>query len=361
LPLLLLLTTGLSLFVGGLIYLFWPQRPLRRRLLNATWQVLVPELIAQPLTDDTRRFLGSLAATRAHRFIPDDEVLDQTMAAIERQAPGDPALVAMWRLQEAVVEERGEDPVPLLADRLSQAFAGTLPLRLVGALFAELREQWPKGRLLRLQALAAARTADAGFDDADLADILRVQPGLRAALGGADSDQLAQLRLLWSQRTRWPAWLKDAETVFELALKPDAEQVLADRPDLLLWPQTGPIYVGTRGVWLKDVCITQLPPQVDVVSSRWQHGEGYEIVIGTQRVWFSANPNKIADELERWLRFYFTEFLPQLTKARPPRTGAAMRFWRSNSVACPECHRPCVAISGEVGMRVPDAEAQLAS
>lgn len=361
LPIWLLLATGLSLFVGGLIYMFWPQRPLRRRLLNAAWQVLVPELIAQPLTDTSRAFLGGLAATRANRFVPDDETLDQTLDAIQRQAPGDPALVALWRLQEATLDERGEDPVPLLADRISQAFAGTLPLRLVGALFSQLREQWPKGRLLRLQALVCARAADAGFEAADLADILRVQPGLRAVLGGADIDHLSQLRLFWSQRARWPAWIKDAETVFDLALNPAAEKILAERPDLLLLPGAASIYVGTRGVWLKEVCITQLPAQVDVVPSRWQHAQGYEIVLGTQRVWFSSNPNQIADELERWLRFYFTEFVPQLGKARPPRTSGATRFWRANAAPCPECHRPVVAIPGEVGLRVPDAEAQLAS
>lgn len=360
LPLLLVVAFSLSLFLGGLVYLAWPQRSLLRRLLAAGWEVLVPELLAKPLDGTGIAFLGSLAAASAGQYLPDEEVLEEAEQAMQRASASDPALPPLLRLREAHVAAHDEDAVPHLAERFGQALAGTLTLRVVAPLLAELPERWPQGRLLRLRTLACARAVDAGLEDAELAELVRAQPALRTFFGGADHEHLKKLQSFWALRARWMDRLHDADSVFDLAQDRAAEKTLADRPDLLIMSRVAPIYVGTRGVWLKDACLTEKPDQVAVVQSRWQHGDGYEIVAGSQRVWFSKNPGVIADELEQWLQFYFTDFLPQLAKARPPRASAT-KLWRANATRCPECHRLVVPIAGELGVRVPDVEAQLAS
>jgi hypothetical protein len=116
--------------------------------------------------------------------------------------------------------------------------------------------------------------------------------------------------------------------------------------------RNAPIQVGTRGVWLKDACITAMPSQVDVVARRHADGEGFEIVAGPQRVWFTANPNEIADDLETWLRYYFRDLLPQVAAEHARASSAAgLKLRRANAVACPECRQLMLPIAGEVGLR----------
>ncbi len=360
--LLLLLAVGLGLFLGGLVYFFWPQRRRRPRLLDAAWHILIPEILGQPLSQAGADFVGSLAATSVGHFLADPEVLEETIVAMQRHASDSAALLPLWRLQELDAERRREDPVPLVVERLGQALAGEFPLRLITPLIGDLRDRWPKGRLIRLQALVIERAAAIGVDAADLAEVGRLQPALGQLLGSGDHDHLSQWQCLCYLRSRPTAWLAQADHIFDLARDPTAEKLLADRPDLLLLPRSAPMYVGTRGVWLKDVCITQMPERVDVVTTRSQEGEGFEVVVGVQRVWFTANPNKIADELERWLRFYFGEFLPQVPQQALRRNAeASRRLWRANALPCPECRRPAVPIVGEVGVRIVETEAQLAS
>jgi hypothetical protein len=138
--------------------------------------------------------------------------------------------------------------------------------------------------------------------------------------------------------------------------------MLGERPDMLLLVRSAPIEVGTRGVWLKDACITEMPKQVDVRAARHAGGEGFEVVAGPQRIWFTANPNEIADEFEDWLRFYFRDFLPTVAAEHARPSGAAgVRLRRGNAIACPECRQPVVPISGEVGLRVEAAAASVVS
>src|SRR5262245_56693773 len=162
LPILLLVAVGLSLFLGGLIYLFWPQRSVRRRSLSAAWEVLVPELLTAPPDETAVAFIGSLAATTHGFFSPDDDLLQETLDAIQPVSPDAPAIASLCRLQDASAVHRGEDEVPLLAERIGAALAGNLPLRLLGPLLADPQDRWPRGRLLRLQALACAKAAEIG-------------------------------------------------------------------------------------------------------------------------------------------------------------------------------------------------------
>jgi len=205
---------------------------------------------------------------------------------------------------------------------------------------------------LRLQALLAERAAELGLEMVDVTDLVRLQPALGPLLGTGDLEHLAQLRLLWRHRSAWPRWLERAESIFDVARTRAAEKVLAERPDLLMLVRNAPIHIGTRGVWIKDACLTHLPPQVEVMAQRHAGGEGYEIIAGGQRVWFTSDPRGIADDLEDWLHFYFRDFLPQTAAEHArPSTAAGAKLRRGNAVPCPECSQPVVPLSGDVGLR----------
>src|SRR5262249_14893731 len=159
-------------------------------------------------------FLGSLAASSLGQYIPDDDVFHDCVAAIERDPAHETDLVPFWRLELEAAQAAGDDPVPLVVERAAVGFAGSIPLRLLSPLLSELRDRWPKGRLLRLQALLCAKIADASLDDADLGDLLRVLPALGTLLGNTDVDHLGQFVQLWRLRSRWAALLDKAVTVF---------------------------------------------------------------------------------------------------------------------------------------------------
>jgi hypothetical protein len=251
------------------------------------------------------------------------------------------------------LHEAREDPVPAALALMDHVFAGDAPARCLGPVLGDVKESWPRGRLLRLQVNLAARAVEAGLELADLADLVRVQPALGPILGVVDPDHLAQLRLFWKMRSSWPRWLDRADNVFDLARHPDGEKALAERPDMLLLVRSAPIEVGTRGVWLKDACITEMPRQVEVRAARHAGGDGFEVVAGPQRIWFTANPHEIAEDFEVWLRFYFRDFLPAVAAEHARPSGpAGMQLRRGNAIACPECRQPVVPITGELGLRV---------
>jgi hypothetical protein len=55
--------------------------------------------------------------------------------------------------------------------------------------------------------------------------------------------------------------------------------------------------------------------------------------------------------LERWFRYAFHEFLPQVDRVltwQPPDRAALLRSW--GAVPCPECGKHLLARAGEVGI-----------
>jgi len=356
-PLVLTLAIGLGLVLGGVVFLAWPAAEMRGRLIDLAWTALVPEILDRPLSDNACRFVGALSeasydqGSAAARREAIEEVVAAATEASVRGAGAWGALAAVWRLHIADLGRADEDPVPALVELLEQVFAGAAPARVLGPVLAPVKE-WPRGRLLRLQAILTARATELGLELADIVDLARVQPALAPVLGIHDLDRLAQLRLFWRMQSSWPRWLDRATNVFELARRPSGERELNERGDLLLLVRGVPIYVGTRGVWLKDVCLTSFPGQVEVVGRRHAGGEGFEIVVGSQRVWFNTQPNEIAEELENWLRFYFRDFLPHVAAehARPV-AAAGSKLRRANAVPCTECRQPVLPIVGEVGLR----------
>jgi serine/threonine protein kinase len=356
LPLIAALALGLGFVLAGLTLLVFPTHGVRGRLVDLAWTALVPSLLEQLPNEESGRFLASLAETsrtqgsRSARREVVEEVLETVKGAPQGAVQPWPALAAVWRLQIADLEASAQDPMPAFVDLVEHVFTGEAPARCLGPVLDEIKEGWPRGRLARVQAILMARAAELGLEIADLANLVRVQPALAPLLGAGDLDHLAQLRLFWRMRASWPRWLERADNIFDLA-RAGGERTLSERPDLLLLVHKAPIYVGTRGVWLKEVCIAELPAKVDVAALRHAGGEGFEIVLGKQRVWFSANPNEIADELEDWLRFYFRDFLPQVAAEQARPSGAAgAKLRRANAIACPECRQLVLPIVGEVGL-----------
>jgi hypothetical protein len=351
------LALGLGFVLAGLTMLVFPTQGKRGRLVDLAWTALVPSLLEQPLDETSGRFLESLAeisrtqGSREGRREVVEELVESLKGAAQRPAVIWPVLAALWRLQMADLQASGEDPVPALVDLMEQVLRGDVPARALGPVLEEIKESWPRGRLARVQAIVIARAAELGLEIADIADLVRTQPALAPLLGAGDLDHLTQLRLFWRLRASWPRWLERADSVFDLA-RSGAEKTLGDRPDLLLLVHKAPIYVGSRGVWIKDVCIGDMPAKLDVAAARHAGGEGFEIVAGRHRIWFSAKPNEIADELDDWLRFYFRDFLPQVAAEHARPSGAAgAKLRRANAAACPECKQPVMPILGEIGLR----------
>ena len=55
--------------------------------------------------------------------------------------------------------------------------------------------------------------------------------------------------------------------------------------------------------------------------------------------------------LEKWLRFFFQEFRPQLaTVYRNRAPAAARRLVARNGVRCPDCRRRVLPVLGELGI-----------
>src|SRR5262249_48918795 len=148
---------------------------------------------------------------------------------------------------------------------------------------------WEPGAAGRLRALLVGQAFAAGLEVWDVHELAQAAPHLGRALGSADLDGLARLRLLWSLQPTRP-WQEcgPALTLFGLARYPGlASRYLAARPDLLLFqPRTDgdPILVGASGVVSSDRDETKpggwahflrerFLPHVDAVLSRRSEGK----------------------------------------------------------------------------------------
>jgi hypothetical protein len=212
---------------------------------------------------------------------------------------------------------------------------------------------WTQANLARLRVLACDRAFEAGLEVQDLLPAVRQAPALAEVLGARDSDGLVRLRLLWSLRSSRP-WdqFGGAATAFEVAADPrEGQRLLGPHPDLLLAAGEEPrVLVCGWGLIYRDVVFATPPERVEV-QARWQwFGTRYEIVVGGQRLTFPDDPEVFAVRLERWIRFFFGEFLPQTSavpfwKAPVPVTA----FGAGEVVRCPECGRAFRSRLGTTG------------
>jgi hypothetical protein len=72
--------------------------------------------------------------------------------------------------------------------------------------------------------------------------------------------------------------------------------------------------------------------------------------MGEQRLAFLSDPVVIAIRLERWLAFFFQEFLPQTADVLSWKSPVQLQALRAgDSVRCPECRRAFRGRTGTVG------------
>jgi hypothetical protein len=357
----------MGMFVGGLVFLFWPGRPPgTRRLVNAAWTLLVPELVDE-LTPPGIAFLGALAAgsVRKGNIKVRADMLDLAYEKVNGLAGIDPAalasLAALVRLKVEDTFEEAGDPLPLVAGQVGRCLRGLLPLSHASLVLADFfgpeAPGWPEGFTARLQILLCAQAFAAGLELSDMAIIGKTQTIVAAALGLSDLDRLAQLRQLWALHTTRPWEARGQATpVFDLAADPRlGEKYLARTPDILLKVTGTDIALGSRGVWYQDVCWTTMPERVEAIERRIFKDDGYDLVAGTQRFYFPDNPQALAALLESWLTYYFHEFRTAAPSwHNRPGCEAGKKLGAVNALACPHCRVAVVGRVGEVGVELRD-------
>ncbi|MCI0463149.1 MAG: hypothetical protein L0Z62_39890, partial [Gemmataceae bacterium] len=356
---------GLGLLLALLILLLWP-RPgdPRQRGVNHAWTVLVPRLHRDGFSAEGLAFVAGLAGASRERGDVSARAasLPNAIEAAQKAAQADPRLgVCAGLLARLEAEDRaraGEDPVPLLAERLVGCVQGDLPLGFAtGLLGPREGPAWTELERRRLRVLLCARAFEAGLGADDVIESSRICEALGLVLGNVDAEALARVRLLWSLRDERP-WdlVGPATTVFDLATVPAAgEGLLAEYPDLLLAPAgDDQLYVTARGVCLAGVHMTEKPERVELVRRERE----FVVVAGRQRFRFEDDPGDLAQRLEGWLRWYFRSFLPGLTTAGAAGAPEAARKRRQrNALTCPECGVALLPCVGAVGVATQEGAA----
>jgi hypothetical protein len=362
LPVLLLLAAALAGAVAS--WLRWrPQAPLPERAIEYAWELMAPRLHADGFSLPDAEFLAGLALSSIDHGQPSLR-RPALMAAITRTegvtlARADVAgpLAALRRLAVQDAAAEGKDPVPLVVAELGDCLEGRLPLAYGEALLNDwASDWWTPGNLARLRVLLCDRAFEAGFEVSHLLEIGQSYPALGAVLA-VEAEALLRLRLLWSQRASRP-WDRagNARTVFEFAALPESASLLEQFPDLLLahvnhsysvaWAGVqgvGPMRVAVcgRGVALQEVLFERRPATLET-AAKWPSRKGiHELRVGEETFYFSSDPSDAMGRLDRWFRYLFNDFLPQVPAVmgwQSPDVGARLRA--RGALPCPECGRP---------------------
>jgi uncharacterized C2H2 Zn-finger protein len=386
-PIVLVLAVLLAALAVHLLthWLWRPRVPAIIRARNYAWTMLAARLHADGFSLTDSAFLAGLADISCgdgygplrESLLPD--LLKRTENALAIGLAPSGHLAALRRLMVEDAVARGADPVPLVVDLLTRCFEGRFSLRFAEHLLAGWETDprtgetpvppnggptWrTAGNLVRLRILLCDRAFEAGFEVSNLLDAGQHAPALGRLLGTNNVPNLAALRLLWSLRPTRP-WDRcgDPWIVFDLAADPQRAELLGHVPDLLLWqiepdwlvagpgdtdPKPAQVIFCLRGVFLQSVLFNE-PPRVVEVNARWRYND---LIIGEQRFRSSGPLDMLALRMERWFRYAFTEFLPNLPnveKWQAPDRLAILRAW--GAVACPECHRQLLPRVGQVGI-----------
>ena len=350
-----------------------PRAPLNARVFDYTWRYLVPRLHAEGYRLDDSAFAAAIVqATPAGRSSIGrapllQELVQHTEAAVrDGQGPAE-HLAALRRLLIADAVAAGADPVPLVLAQLARCFEGNLTLSYAEQLLQGWNANWwTPGNRARLRVLLCDRAFEAGFEVSDLIDSAKMAPSLAAVLEIKQPQLLTGLRYLWSLRASRP-WDKfgETETIFEIAARAEGAALLVEFPDLLLVQQTSTwriagengrgkvmptrILLRLSGVMLQEVHYTA-PANLIEQTERKQE---FYLVLGKGLFRSQDNMDGLIKRMERWFRYWFSEFLPQAPSAQGWRAlnrTAILRAW--GAVACPECKRILRAKAGEVGVLV---------
>jgi hypothetical protein len=345
-----------------------------QRLLDYTWRFLVPKLHEKGFNEADSAFAAGLArlyGPRPVEEVPPEELarlLRLTEQAVKRGAAPPEHLAALCRVEVARTETRGQDPVALVARWVGRCFEGKFPLAFAGCLLHDWRSSWwTPGNLARLRILLCDLAFEAGFEVRNLIEAGRTAPALGAVFKAEGPQLLAALRLLWSMRPSrpWERFGDNVLTAFEMAADPDHVSELIEHHDVMLWQQVqgclvvaeggreklavATIQLTLLGVWLQDVVFRD-PPRVCEVRLR---SSGCDMKLGPHAFRSPTDLDPLSRQLEKWFRFGFHEFLPQIERVlawQPPDRAALLRSW--GAVACPECGKRLLPVAGEVGVGV---------
>jgi hypothetical protein len=341
--------------------------PLDDSAVGRAWSKLAPALHAEEFSLADSAFLAGLAiesigrpgAARRERIV--QQILNTTEKAAATRPEVLHHLAALRALVIADAVGSGSDPVALTVAQVKRCFDGRLALPYVDKLLALWRRDWrTRANLSRLRVLLLDRAFEAGFEVRDLLAVGQSAPELGRILGTDDPSEIARLRLLWSLRPRRPwDYCGDAETAFGLAESAAAAPVLGKHPDLLLYragtsnsgrrraAEQLEVVLSGRGVWIGRKLFSEPVQTIEI-----RRGDGNHILlIGDERFTVSGDPDGAASEIERWLRYFFLEFMPLVAgvyRWRSPHAASIVRAW--GTVHCPECGKPLLARPGEVGI-----------
>ena len=159
----------------------------------------------------TPAFLASLALVSVGRGrpAPRREPLGRLLTLTERVVGagfgGARDLAALRRLAIADAVRQGKERVLLVVAEVDRCFSGKLPLAYAEGVLAGGRDDgWRRADLARLRVLLCDSAFEAGFELRDLIEAGETAPALGEILGIGDTEALAHLRLLWSQRASRP-------------------------------------------------------------------------------------------------------------------------------------------------------------
>jgi hypothetical protein len=333
----------------------------RERVIDHAWTTLVPALHGEGFSISDAEFLAGLATVSVDRgqavvrAAALRHVLDVTAKAVSVGECPVVLLVPLQRLAMADAARGGTDVIPQVAQQIGQALQGRLPLAAANLLLSEWESSiWDALNLQRLRILICELAFECGFEVRDLVGAGRDHPALAEVLGTDDTLALARLRLLWGMRPRRPWDFAGAvTTVFEVAAQREPSTLhLEKTPDLLLFARNRPqVALCGRGLFFQGELFEKLPAVVEIREIWRMFGRDYELSLDERRFAFATDPDAIVKQLERWFRFYFREFHPQLEAVRnwvAPAPVAALLS--GEAIPCPDCERTFFARVGDVGI-----------
>ena len=272
-----------------------------------------------------------------------DELARACLTRLSRRSSGRNARVRM-------------DPFDFVLTLATECFQGKLPLLFLSELLENFaskeRSNWKKSELNRLTIQLAAAAFSAEVDIEDWFNLGRVYPVVGAVLNLEQRWHWVQFFALWVQQNRKP-WeaVGPALTVLELVQSPaEYDDILSYYPDALLYIAKANLVLGTRGAWIEGVCVTAFPAGAELSVQRISGA--HELLIGAIKIRCADNPRPHLDDIKRWLRWHFNDFLPTVVNLARPLSESRHRMWQLGKVACPECNRPLVPCLGDLGVAV---------
>jgi hypothetical protein len=346
-------------YLSVAIYWHWRPRPIDRAI-DYAWTWLLPALEEHELTAQDTAFMTGLALTSRQRGQPEArarilaELIKHGETAVAANQGSIAQLAALWALHLADAATVGVDGLLVLADHLGRCFEGKLPFSFAQQILAALGSaSWTVGNRARLRVLVCDRAFEAGLEVEELLEVGREVPTIGDCLQIEDADGLARLRLLWSMRAPqpWDHWTR-AATVFEIAKEPRRSlELLEKHPDLLLAEQRGdPLLLCGSGIVAQQILFKHMPSRIEIKIRRHFDKTQYEVLLGEWRLHFLTNPAGMVNRFERWCRYLFNEFLPQVEGVfswKAPEESRPLHFQQRK--ACPECGRTFLTRVGGAG------------